>query len=103
MSEISFVYSQNTLNDIKQYLESNIYPQEITSLTCAFMKKKLKRNFREIVRKIQHYKLVFTEKLKDKVIVQVSELEPQNKQNKDIKKRKSRSQSPKRKTVLEDW
>ena len=39
MGEFSSVYSQNTLNDIKQYLENNIYPQEIDSLSCAFMKK----------------------------------------------------------------
>ena len=41
MGEFSSVYSQNTLNDIKQYLENNIYPQEITSLTCGFMWKKI--------------------------------------------------------------
>ena len=40
MGEFLPIYSQNTLNDIKQYLENNIYPQEITSLTSAFMKKK---------------------------------------------------------------
>ena len=50
MGEFSCVYSQNTLNEIKHYLESNIYPQKIASLTCAFMRKK--SNFREIVGKI---------------------------------------------------
>ena len=40
MGEFSSVYSQNTLNDIKQYLESNIYPIKIASLTCAFMRVK---------------------------------------------------------------
>ena len=49
MGEFSCVYSQNTLNEIKHYLESNIYPQKIASLTCAFMRKIF---FKEIVGKI---------------------------------------------------
>ena len=47
MSEFLSVYSQNTLNDFKQYLDSNIYPQEITYLTWAFIQKNRKRNFRK--------------------------------------------------------
>ena len=35
MGEFLSVYSQNTLNDIKQYLENNIYPQKITPPTRA--------------------------------------------------------------------
>ena len=33
MGEFMSVYSKNALNNIKQHLESNIYPQEITSFT----------------------------------------------------------------------
>ena len=69
MDEFLSVYSQNTPNYIKQYLEGNIYPQEITSLTYAFMREK-KFNFREIGRKNQRYKLVSTKKWKNIVILQ---------------------------------
>ena len=66
-------------------------------------RKYLKSNFREIVRKNQRNKLVSTEKKwKDKAIVQ--ELAPWKKIKIFKKlKRNSRSQSSKRKTVLEDW
>ena len=49
MDEFFPAYSQNTRNDIKQYLESNIYHQEITSLTCVLWIKKIqfKRNRKE--------------------------------------------------------
>ena len=55
MNEFLFLYSQNTINDIKQYLKSNIYPQEITSIAWAFIRKNRKRNFRKIVRKNQRF------------------------------------------------
>ena len=53
MGDYSTVYSKNTLFAIKEYLEKNIYPEEITSLDCQKTKKNRKRNFREIVRKIK--------------------------------------------------
>ena len=65
--------------------------------------KNRKRNFREIVRKNQHYKLVSSKKWKDKAILHELDWHIEKK-NKDIKiERKSKSQSPKRKTVLVDW
>ena len=57
MGDYSTVYSKNTLFAIKEYLEKNIYPNEITSLDCQKTKKNRKRNFREIVRKNQRFKL----------------------------------------------
>ena len=47
IGELLSVYTQNPQNDIKQYLKNNIYPQEITSLTCAFMKKKIENTILE--------------------------------------------------------
>ena len=66
-----------------------------------YEEKNRKHNFREIVRKNQRYKLVSTEKIK--LLYRNWNWHLEKKDIKKLIKRKSRSQSPKRKTVLEDW
>ena len=39
MGDYLTVYSKNTLFAIKEYLEKNIYPNEITSLDCQKQKR----------------------------------------------------------------
>ena len=48
MGDYSTVYSKNTLFAIKEYLEKNIYSNEITSLDCQ----KTKRNRKGILEKL---------------------------------------------------
>ena len=43
MGDYSTVYSKNTLFTIKEYLEKNIYPEEITSIDCQKTKKNCNR------------------------------------------------------------
>ena len=57
MNEYSKVYSKNTYSTIKKYLESNTYPEEITSLEWK-TKKYRKMNFRDIIRRDQRFKLM---------------------------------------------
>ena len=48
MWNYSTVYSKNTLFAIKEYLEKNIYPEEITSINCQKkQKKRIEKNFLE--------------------------------------------------------
>ena len=59
MGEYSTVYSKNTCSAIKKYLESNTYPEEITSLEWKKTKKyRKKKNFRDIIGKDQRFKLI---------------------------------------------
>ena len=51
MWNYSTVYSKNTIFAIKEYLEMNISPEEITSFGCQKTKKNRRKNFREIVKK----------------------------------------------------
>ena len=48
MGDYSTVYSKNTLFAIKEYLEKNIYPEEITSIDSQKTKKNCKRKWRVV-------------------------------------------------------
>ena len=94
MWDYSTVYSKNTLFAIKEYLEKNIYPNEITSLDCQ---KKHKRNFREIVRKNQRFKLDKSNENKECIVLYKNLNWNQEKKEtiKNSHDRRSRSISPK--------
>ena len=97
MGDYSTVYSKNTLFTIKEYLEKNIYPNEITSLDCQKTKKNRKRNFREIVRKNQRFKLDKSNENKECIVLYKNWNWNQEKKEtiKNSHDRRSRSISPK--------
>ena len=98
---------KKTLKAIEEYLLNGTYPIEITSLESVELRKQRKRGFREIIKKDQRYKLVRSSFKGEKQVLarnwNWNQEKKKQKLDKKNRKKLSKSISPRRVSVIEDW